>query len=107
MEMPLIVKAFFDADSRNDADALSGAFAADAVVQDEGARHQGTAAIRSWWSAAKAASQFVAEPLEATSGDGKALVRARVSGQFPGSPLILSYAFTLRDGEIAALEITA
>ncbi|SUB00349.1 SnoaL-like domain [Pannonibacter phragmitetus] len=107
MEMPGIVKAFFDADSRNDAEALSNAFAADAVVQDEGAHHKGRTAIRSWWSAAKAASQFVAEPFEAKSGDGKAFVRAKVSGDFPGSPLTLSYAFTLWDGEIAALEITA
>lgn len=107
MEMPGIVKAFFDADRHNDAEALSRAFAADAVVQDEGAQHQGRAAIRSWWSAAKAASQFVAEPLEATSGDGKAFVRARVSGDFPGSPLTLSYAFTVREGEITSLEIKA
>lgn len=105
MDMPGIVETFFDADRRNDAEALSNAFAADAAVQDEGAQHEGRTAIRNWWSAAKAASQFVAEPFEATSGDGRALVRARVSGDFPGSPLTLSYAFTIRDGEITSLEI--
>ena len=105
MDMPGTVKRFFHADSRNDADALSQAFAPDAVVEDEGARHHGVAAIRGWWVAAKTAAQYVVEPLESVVEADTASVRAKVSGQFPGSPVMLTYAFTVTDDRIARLEI--
>lgn len=105
MDMPEIVNMFFEADSQNDAEALSKTFALDAVVEDEGARHDGRAAIREWWLAAKKAAQFFTEPLESTSDGAMTFVRARVSGQFPGSPVTLAYAFTLKDGAITSLEI--
>lgn len=105
MDMPDVVNMYFDADSRNDTDALSEAFAPEAVVEDEGARHQGVVAIVKWWVAAKQAAQYVAEPLESTVDGDKALVRAKVSGQFPGSPVTLAYSFTIKDGRIARLEI--
>jgi ketosteroid isomerase-like protein len=105
MDMPDIVNMYFDADNRNDTDALSEAFAAEAVVEDEGARHQGVVAILKWWVAAKQAAQYVAEPLECTVDGDKALVRAKVSGQFPGSPVTLTYSFTIKDGKVVRLEI--
>lgn len=105
MDMPGIVNMYFDADSRNDADALSETFAPEAVVEDEGARHQGVVAILRWWVAAKKAASYVAEPLESTVDGDKALVRAKVSGRFPGSPVTLTYSFTIKDGRIARLEI--
>ena len=36
MDMPGIVNTYFDADRRNDADALLKTFAVEAVVEDEG-----------------------------------------------------------------------
>ena len=105
MDMPPIVDMYFDADSRNDADALLQTLAVDAVVEDENARHQGAVAIREWWLAAKKATQYLADPLESTVDGGKALVRARVSGQFPGSPVMLTHAFTIKDDRIVRLEI--
>jgi ketosteroid isomerase-like protein len=105
MEMPGIVNMYFEADRRKDADALSDTFAAEAVVTDEGTRHQGVTAIREWWMAAKKGAQYVAEPVESTADGDKALVRARVSGQFPGSPVTLAYAFKIKDGKIVSLEI--
>jgi hypothetical protein len=105
MNMPDIVNKYFEADSRNDADALSATFAVEGVVKDEGARHQGAVAIREWWVAAKKAAQYVAKPVESTVEGDKALVRTKVSGQFPGSPVTLTLAFTIRDGKIVSLEI--
>lgn len=105
MNMPDIVEAFFDADSRNDADSLSQTFSSDAVVEDEGARHQGKDAIRRWWVAAKEAAQYIADPIETTGVGDTVFVRAKISGQFPGSPVKLNYSFTIEDGEITRLEI--
>lgn len=105
MDMPSIVNMYFDADSRNDADTLLKTLAVEAAVEDENARHQGIVAIREWWLAAKRATQYRAEPVESTVDGDKAIVRARVSGQFPGSPVTLAYTFTIRDDKIVRLEI--
>jgi hypothetical protein len=105
MDMPSVVTMYFDADCRRDADALAKTFAFEAVVEDEGARHEGVVAICEWWVAAKTAAQYVAKPLESTVNGDKALVRAKVSGQFPGSPVTLAYAFTIKDDRIVNLEI--
>ncbi|UIK08858.1 nuclear transport factor 2 family protein [Neorhizobium galegae] len=105
MDMPSIVNMYFDADSRNDADTLLKTLAVEAAVEDENARHQGIVAVREWWLAAKKATQYRAEPVESTVDGDKALVRARVSGQFPGSPVMLTHAFTIKDDRIVRLEI--
>ncbi|APG87472.1 hypothetical protein SF83666_b48900 (plasmid) [Sinorhizobium fredii CCBAU 83666] len=53
----------------------------------------------------KTATNYVADPVEATRDGDKALVRANVSGQFPGSPVTLTFAFTTKNDKIARLEI--
>ena len=75
------------------------------VVHGEGQRHQGGPAIRDWWLAAKAKYRHEAVPLEVTEAGGETLVRARVTGDFPGSPAVLTFTFGLRDGRIADLAI--
>lgn len=105
MDMPHPVYMYFDADSRNDVDALLKTLAADAVVEDENAHHQGSDAIREWWMKAKKATQYVAEPIEVRVDGNKAVVRASVSGQFRGSPVMLTHAFTLKEDRIVRLEI--
>jgi hypothetical protein len=37
--------------------------------------------------------------------DLEALVRTKLTGDFPGSPITLDFVFTLEGGKIAALEI--
>ncbi|GGD75633.1 MULTISPECIES: nuclear transport factor 2 family protein [Rhizobium] len=105
MDMPDIVNNYFDADSRSDVDTLLNTFAIEAVVEDENARHHGIVAIRGWWVAAKKATQYRAEPVEFMVEGDKALVRARVSGHFPGSPVMLTHDFTIKDDRIVRLEI--
>ena len=105
MQLPSPVRAYFDAEQHNDADALATAFTDDAVVRDEGAEHVGSAAIRDWWQAAKTKYRHVAQPLEATTADDRTVVRARVTGEFPGSPATLKFSFMLAGDRIARLEI--
>ncbi|TNC65508.1 nuclear transport factor 2 family protein [Rubellimicrobium roseum] len=105
MQLPPAIDAFFEAETRNDVSTVEAAFSQDATVKDEGAEHSGSEAIGAWWRAAKAKYRHVAEPLDATATDGRTVVRARVTGQFPGSPATLTFAFTLADDRIARLEI--
>ena len=87
------IQAYFDGDNRNDGDALIRTFAPDAVVKDEGRSHAGRQAIHAWWQNAKTKYQHAVEPLDVTGKGDLLRVRARVTGQFPGSPAMLTFAF--------------
>jgi len=107
MALPSPIQTYFEADMAGDSGAPGRAFAPDAVVRDEGETHVGVAAIDAWWRAAKAKYQHAAEPLEFDARDDVTSVRARVTGQFPGSPATLTFAFRLAGDRIAAMEIGA
>lgn len=105
MHLPAPIQTYFEADRRHARDALIAAFAPDAAVMDEGERHVGRQAIGAWWSETKSRYKAVLEPLELREGEGAVRVLARVSGDFSGSPITLSFAFQLDDGRIKTLEI--
>ncbi|MCW5735764.1 MAG: nuclear transport factor 2 family protein [Enhydrobacter sp.] len=107
MDLPAPIQAYFDADKATGHVAPTGAFAPEAVVMDEGRTHVGRDAIEAWWRAAKAQYSHTAEPCELRKEQELTVVRARVTGQFPGSPALLTFAFLLADGQIAALKIGA
>lgn len=106
MTLPSPVLAYIDADKRNDGEALIDAFAPDAAVKDEGRTHVGRKAISAWWRAAKTKYQHVIEPLESVEDGETTRVLMTVSGQFPGSPARMVFAFRIADSRIAGLEIT-
>lgn len=105
MNLAAPIQTYFTALPPQDEDAFAAAFAPDAVVHDEGRTHRGPAEIRDWWLAAKAKYRHSAEPLEMTETSGKTVVRARVSGDFPGSPAVLNFTFGLAGHHITDLEI--
>ncbi len=101
MKVHSSIRAYFDA---VDATPLH-AFTPDATVADEGHRHIGHAAIDAWWRDVTAKYRAVAEPLQVNTKDDVHEVRAKVTGQFSGSPITLTFAFRMKDDRIAALEI--
>ena len=107
MKLPAPVQAYFDADSAPEGAAPLDAFAPDAAVRDESELHVGHAAIEAWWRAAKIMVRSAAEPLEASVDCDRTTVRAKVTGDFPGSPVVLTFAFQLDGERISALEIVA
>jgi ketosteroid isomerase-like protein len=107
MNLPFPIQTYFDADRRSDGDALIHAFAPDAVVKDEGQSHAGYQAINAWWRSVKIRYQHLIEPLEAVGQGDLTEVHARVTGQFLGSPAILTFAFRLKGDRITHLEIGA
>ena len=105
LELAPAIECFFDAQQREDLEALVACFTQNARVHDEGQTVNGHAAIKQWMAAAKAKYHHVAKPLAVSRRDGRIVVTARLTGSFPNSPLDIDHAFELSDGKIASLEI--
>jgi hypothetical protein len=103
--LPAPVAAYFEAEKGGPNSAPLAIFATDAVVTDEGRTYAGRAAIEAWWRAAKAQYRHTAQPQDACTANGQTIVRAMISGRFPGSPVLLSFTFRVVDGQIVELGI--
>jgi hypothetical protein len=104
-EPPKPIAAYIAAANSRDAAAVAACFADHAVVSDECRDHRGVPAILEWNASTAKQYQPIVEPLRVAEAAGKTIVRCRVSGAFPGSPIELNFAFTLKGGKIARLEI--
>lgn len=105
VKLPLPVAAYFAADGA-DADGVSGCFTENAIVVDEHREHRGRQAIARWKADATAKYHYTSEPLTLDVSGTDIIVLARVTGDFPGSPVQLRYCFALDGDKIARLEIT-
>lgn len=105
VRLPYPIDVYVRLESSRDAGDVSECFAPDAVVRDEGGTHQGLSAIAEWRAAAKRKYGHSIAPLEVIEKDGKTVLKARLSGNFPGSPVTLDFSFVLTDRKIASLEI--
>ncbi|NDV86833.1 nuclear transport factor 2 family protein [Aurantimonas aggregata] len=103
--LPKPIEAYFASAPDADFDALAAIFTEDAVVHDEGKQHEGIAAIRAWRLDTMQRTPFTSRPLSVETRNDEMIVPAEVTGAFPGSPVTLDHAFTLRDGRIALLAI--
>jgi ketosteroid isomerase-like protein len=105
LELTPVIADFFSAEDRRDTEALCQCFAENAVVHDEGRNIKGHEAIREWQLETKRKYQHTTKPLASVQRDGKTIVSARLTGNFPGSPADLQFAFDVEAGKILALEI--
>jgi len=99
------VANYIAAANAEDIAAVTACFGETAVVNDEKRERRGIAAIREWAVEVSEKYQPTVEVLSVVERDGRTIVTGRVSGNFPGSPVELRYAFTVTDGRIDRLEI--
>lgn len=104
MNLPIVIADLAKAQNNFDSVAYANCFTATAVVFDEGKTHQGKVAIEQWIKKANEEYQTMMKPLEYL--EVEKVLKAEVSGNFPGSPVVLSYHFELKDGLIQSLKIT-
>ncbi len=104
---PAPVAAYLAGANAQDPAAVAACFNEGAVVHDEGQDRQGIAAIREWAEEASRKYRPTVEVLDVVEAAGRTVVTGRVSGDFPGSPLDLRYAFAVQGGKIDRLEISA
>ena len=102
IDLPAPIAAFLAADGGS----VASYFIENAVVVDERREHHGRQAIGRWKTEATAKYHYTSEPLAVDFSGGDVTVIARVTGEFPGSPIELRYRFTLEGDKIARLEIT-
>ena len=99
------IAAYFKASNDASPEAVAAAFAPGGEVRDERETHRGREAITAWARDTIERYRMRSEPLETTRTENGHTVKARVTGDFPGSPLTFTYRFTLTGDAIKALEI--
>lgn len=104
LTLPAPIAKYFA--SEHHPEALAQCFAANATLKDDGHTYAGVDAITAFLAAASAKYNATTVPFDLEDEDGFHLVRAKVAGNFPGSPANLSYRFGLERGLIDSLEIT-
>jgi hypothetical protein len=104
LDLPIPIAAYFTADN-GDGEAVSQCFTENAVVKDEGLTYTGRAAIKKWKGDVSTKYQYTSQPFACEKQDGKTVVTSRLTGNFPGSPVILRFFFELQGDKIASLEI--
>src|SRR4029077_17245713 len=102
LNLPKSIAAYFEAD-RGDSEAVAQCFTESAIVKDEGHTYQGRAAIKQWKAATSAQLQYTCEPFAREKNDGRVVAAARLTGNFPGSPVDLRFFFELQGGAITSL----
>ncbi|MDO3383151.1 nuclear transport factor 2 family protein [Gilvimarinus algae] len=103
--LPEPIETYFIASNQSVAHRLKECFTQDAVVLDEGGHYQGHTAIESWALETREKYNYTAEPITIVHENNTAVVTAKVTGNFPGSPISLNYHFLLADRKIHSLEI--
>ena len=103
MNLPKVLADLVVAQNNADSSAYANCFSDTAVVFDEGKKHIGKVAIQKWIAKANQVYKTVMKPLEYSATEQT--LEAEISGSFPGSPLVLTYQFELKAGQIQSLKI--
>lgn len=105
IHLPAPIYAYFSARNSFDVDRVLATFDENAIVNDEGKDYRGRAEIRAWIEETTRKYRATANPKDARKDGDEIIVSAVVSGNFPGSPLLIDHAFTLSGQKIGRLEI--
>ena len=105
LQLPRPIETYVRAENAGDVEAMAECFAPGATVRDEGHFYEGLPAIKNWKSQTKRKYNHTVTPLEISTSNGNATLKARLSGTFPGSPVTVKFHFELVDDQIASLQI--
>ncbi len=104
-KLPQPVVNYLTAVKVQDTEMFALCFTHDARVHDEGRDYKGLDAITAWMKETQTKYKYVIEPLDASVSGNTVKLRARLTGDFPGSPVDLNFTFMLANDKIASLEI--
>ena len=105
IQLPDPIDRYVQIANSGTAEAAPECFAPDAIVRDEGQTYEGVAAIKNWMAATKKKYGHTVAPLELAERSGQSVLKARLTGNFSGSPITVNFSFVLVGGKIRSLEI--
>jgi len=105
IQLPPPIALYVQLENAGDTEMLSACFAPNAVVRDESHTYEGLAAITAWKAETKRKYHHIITPLDVAQQQGKTVLKARLTGDFPGSSVTLHFDFVLEAGHILSLEI--
>jgi len=103
MNLPKVVTELIKAQNNFDSTTYAQCFTETAVVFDEGKNHQGRIEIERWIDKANKDYEATMEPLE--YAEKAQTLKTKVTGNFPGSPITMTYHYEFADGLIQSLKI--
>ncbi|GGN13677.1 hypothetical protein GCM10010967_57290 [Dyadobacter beijingensis] len=106
MKLPELITRFVDTQNTYDSEAYITCYTETAIVHDEGKTHTGKEEIKAWIEDANERYRSVMKPLQYEESDSKGVLKAEISGTFPGSPIVLKFHLGLKDGLIDSLNVT-
>ena len=105
LQLPAPIEHYVRIANSGALETVPDCFAPDAIVHDEGQTYEGVAAIRNWMAATKEKYRHTIAPLELAERGGQSVLKARLAGSFPRSPITVNFSFVLSGGRIRSLEI--
>jgi hypothetical protein len=105
IQLPPPIDLYVKLENAGDTAALSACFASNAIVRDESRTYEGLATITAWKVETKQKYHHTITPLAVAHQQGKTILKAQLTGTFPGSPVTLYFDFVLEAGKILSLEI--
>lgn len=105
MNLPQVVKDLVNAQNNFNSTAFANCFSETATVFDEGKNYTGKKEIQNWIEKASKEYNAVMKPLGFGGDAETGTLKTEVSGNFPGSPLVLTYNLEFKDNYIQSLNI--
>jgi hypothetical protein len=103
--LPIAIRSYLETPSQDVGTKLGELFTGDAVVHDDGHTHVGLESIQRWNNEVVSAFAFTREVVEVLVRGSGTVVRLRIEGDFPGSPIDLHHHFSLDGNKIALMTI--
>ena len=106
MNLPKVVAELIKTQNNFDSVAYANCFSETAVVFDEGKTHNGRKEIERWIADSNERYKATITPVGFEEKENESLLMAETSGNFPGSPIVLTYHMEIADELIQSLKIT-
>jgi hypothetical protein len=104
--LPPLLSRFVESMNHQETPAFVSCFADEAIVEDEGKTHRGLDEIETWIATAFVETSPLLEVTGFNATDAGSLITGIVSGNFPGSPVVLHYHLVHDADRITGLRCT-
>ena len=105
MKLPKAIAQYVNGQNAPDVGAILACFSKDAFVHDEGRDYRGEGQIKTWIKATLRKYEFKIDPVGVARSGAETVMAGKLSGSFPGSPVVMNFRFKLARGLVVSLII--